>query len=274
MILDDLVAATQTRIAAEKRQVPLQVLKSQAEALSAVPAIDFAQHLHTPGLHIIGELKQASPSKGQIVTDFPYTDIAREYTAAGIDAISVLTEPTYFKGNIGYLRTVRGVTNVPLLRKDFTIDPYMIYEAKVNGADIILLIVAILTDDQLRDYLQLAASLGLTALVEAHDAAEVRRALAAGAQIIGINNRNLKDFSVDFANSIRLRHLIPPTVAVIAESGIRQPADAAAIRAAQFNGILVGEALMRATDKAQLIQTFKEVAADDQSENLRVNDAG
>ncbi|KRL14745.1 indole-3-glycerol phosphate synthase TrpC [Schleiferilactobacillus perolens] len=271
MILDDLVIATEKRLASEKQQVSLAQMQKLADQAPR-PAADFAQQLHTPGLHVIGELKQASPSKGQIVAEFPYAEIAREYTAAGIDAISILTEPTYFKGDIRYLRTVSQVTTVPLLRKDFTIDPYMIYEARANGASIILLIVAILTDDQLADYLALAASLGLSAIVEAHNAEEIQRAVTAGANIIGINNRNLKDFSVDFTNSIRLRHLIPESIAVIAESGIHHPQEAAVLQAAQFNGILVGEALMRSQNKAQLIHAFKE-AANDESENLRTDDA-
>ncbi|MCH4172065.1 MAG: indole-3-glycerol phosphate synthase TrpC [Lactobacillus sp.] len=261
MILDDLVAATKRRLKIEKQTSSLKAVQQCAKvALKTLPAIDFAAQLKQPGLHIIGELKQASPSKGQIVTDFPYMAIAKAYDEAGVDAISVLTEPAYFKGSLTYLDKVSKITKRPLLRKDFTIDPYMIYQAKANGAAIILLIVAILDDQQLKDYLQLAHDLQLNAIVEVHNEAEVKRALAAGAKIIGINNRNLKNFTVNVANSLQLKNLIPADVAVIAESGLKKPADLIPLKQAGFDGILIGEALMRAEDKAKMVQQFKEVA--------------
>ncbi|MFD1672664.1 indole-3-glycerol phosphate synthase TrpC [Agrilactobacillus yilanensis] len=258
MILDDLVAATTKRLVTEKSKLSLAALKAEVSQLPITKST-FAKTLQQPGLHIIGELKQASPSKGQIVTDFPYLQIAKEYALAQVTAISVLTEPDYFKGQLTYLEKVHQVTDLPLLRKDFTIDPYMIYQAKISGASIILLIVAILTDAQLHDYLHLAKDLGLDAIVEVHDAQEIRRALAANAKIIGINNRNLKDFSVDLQHSQQLRQLIPATIPVIAESGLKTPTDVKTVYQAGFNGVLIGESLMRAKNKVQLVQQFQAV---------------
>lgn len=261
MILDTLVTATKQRIRLEKKQEPLAILKQRIATQTIVP-LDFTAILKQPGFHIIGELKQASPSKGQIVTDFPYLQIAKAYEAAQVSAISVLTEPTYFKGQLQYLQDVHTVTTLPLLRKDFTIDAYMIYQAKAYGASIILLIVAILSDQQLKDFLHLAKALDLAAIVEVHDTQEVQRALKAGAKIIGINNRNLKDFTVDLDRSQQLRTVIPKTIPVIAESGLKTSQDLKALNKAGFCGALIGETLMRAQDKVQLIQTFKAVAYD------------
>lgn len=264
MILDDLVAATKKRVAQQKIELPLAELKQAALALPVSEARPFEEHLRQPGFRIIAEVKKASPSKGLIAKDFPYLAIAKEYDQAGADAISVLTEPAYFMGSLDYLKEIAAAVDTPVLRKDFTIDPYMIYEAKVAGAAAVLLIVSILTDEQLRDYLQLADQLGLSALVEAHDETEVKRALAADARIIGTNNRNLKNFTVDFSNSERLRQLVPDDRVFIAESGVKQVGDAAELQKHNIHVSLIGETLMRATDKTTLIHELKGMSTGDQ----------
>ncbi|MCV3741314.1 indole-3-glycerol phosphate synthase TrpC [Lentilactobacillus hilgardii] len=258
MILDDLVAVTKTRLARHQRQQSFTDLKQAVAKMPANPKPDFLTILEQPGLHVISEVKKASPSKGTIVSDFPYLEIAKSYDQAGADAISVLTEPDYFNGHLHYLREISQTVSAPVLRKDFTIDPYMIYEAKANGASIILLIVAILDDQQLRDYRRLAERLGMQAIVEAYTADEVTRALRSDAKIIGINNRNLKDFKVDFNNSLKLRAMVPEGIPVVAESGIRTQVDVKKLAGADFNAILMGETLMRSNKKKQLIETFKE----------------
>ncbi|EEI24994.1 indole-3-glycerol phosphate synthase TrpC [Lentilactobacillus hilgardii] len=258
MILDDLVAVTKTRLARHQRQQSFTDLKQAVAKMPANPKPDFLTILEQPGLHVISEVKKASPSKGTIVSNFPYLEIAKSYDQAGADAISVLTEPDYFNGHLHYLREISQTVSAPVLRKDFTIDPYMIYEAKANGASIILLIVAILDDQQLRDYRRLAESLGMQAIVEAYTADEVTRALRSDAKIIGINNRNLKDFKVDFNNSLKLRAMVPEGIPVVAESGIKTQEDVKKLAGAGFNAILMGETLMRSNKKKQLIEAFKE----------------
>lgn len=260
MILDDLVTVTKKRLLRHQQVLSLDELKQTVAQLPKDTQPNFLAILKQPALHIIAEVKQASPSKGTIVTDFPYVEIATSYEKAGADAISVLTEPDYFNGHLPYLKHINDHVSVPTLRKDFTIDPYMIYEAKANGAGIILLIVAILDDQQLITYRELAESLGMQAIVEVHTAQEVQRALKSGANIIGINNRNLKTFQVDFNNSLRLRHMIPTTIPVVAESGIKTSEDVAILASAGFNAILMGETLMRSQQKATLIKEFKEAA--------------
>jgi Indole-3-glycerol phosphate synthase len=212
-----------------------------------------------PKLTFIAEIKKASPSKGVIVQDFPYLEIAQEYQANKIDMISVLTEPDYFQGNLKYLQQITQEVDLPVLRKDFTIDSYMIYQAKIAQASLILLIVAILSDEQLKDYLKLAKELGLAAIVEVHDETELKRALRAKSEIIGINNRNLKDFSVNFNNSLKLKKLIPADIPVIAESGIKTKADIKLLKKAGINGVLIGETFMKAKNKAKIINDFKSV---------------
>lgn len=258
MILDELVTVTKARLGRHKQRQSLAELKQTVTSMPADPKPDFLEILKHPGLHVISEVKKSSPSKGMIVTDFPYLEIAKAYDQAGADAISVLTEPDYFNGHLHYLQEISQVVSAPTLRKDFTIDPYMIYEAKANGAGIILLIVAILSDQQLRDYRELAESLGMQAIVEAYTADEVKRARQSDAKIIGINNRNLKDFKVDFNNSLKLRRLVPADIPVVAESGIQTQQDVKLLADAGFNAILMGETLMRSTQKQQLIKEFKE----------------
>ncbi|MBQ7217446.1 MAG: indole-3-glycerol phosphate synthase TrpC [Synergistaceae bacterium] len=202
-------------------------------------------------------MQKASPSKGIIAEDFPYLDIAKQYELAGADAISVLTEPKYFLGRNEYLREIAHTVKIPVLRKDFVIDEYIIYEAKTLGADAVLLICSLLGEETLKEYIDLCDSLGLSALVEAHDESEVLSALNAGARIIGVNNRNLKDFSVDTGNSAKLRSLIPEGVIFVSESGVKTPEDVRKIREAGADAVLIGEALMRADDKRAVLESFR-----------------
>lgn len=261
MILDDLVIATKRRIESEKEIIAPEQMKQKALEISHDKSDDyrFAKALSGNGIHFICEVKKASPSKGIIAEDFPYIEIAKDYERIGADAISVLTETDYFKGSIEYIKDIlKSGVRTPLLRKDFTIDEYMIYQAKVYGASAILLICAILDDTKLKAYHELATSLGLSAIVEAHDEEEVKRALDAGAQIVGVNNRNLKDFTVDINNSIRLRELVPRDKIFVAESGIKSKEDMIKLRDAGVNAVLIGETMMRSNDKEQMIRSLKE----------------
>lgn len=255
MILDTLAEAARQRVAEAKKQKSLPELRKEAEALPRDRAGSFRKALNRPGLNFICEVKKASPSKGLIASDFPYMDIARQYEAAGAAAISVLTEPTKFLGSDRYLAEIRQAVQTPLLRKDFTVDEYMVYQAKVLGADAVLLIAALLSDSQLQEYRLAAESLGLDALVEAHDEEEVARALKSGARVLGVNNRNLKDFTVDIGNSLRLRPLVPESIPFVAESGIKTGTQTAELEQAGVNGVLIGETLMRSPDmKAMLAE--------------------
>ncbi len=248
-ILDELAAHARERVAAAKREKPLEVIRRQALAL---PKGDFAfeNAMKKPGVSFICECKKASPSKGIIAPDFPYLEIAKEYEAAGADGISVLTEPKWFLGSDRYLQEIAQSVSLPCLRKDFTVDAYMIYEAKLLGASAVLLICSLLGEDTLRAYIGLCDELGLSALVEAHDGEEVGMALRAGARMIGVNNRNLRDFSVDTDLSRRLRALIPSDVVFVSESGVRTAEDIRKLRETGADAVLVGETLMRAPDKA------------------------
>lgn len=247
-ILDQLAEHARERVAEAKKKMPPQEIKRQALSL---PKGNFAFEnvLKKQGLSFICECKKASPSKGLIAPDFPYLQIAKEYEAAGADCLSVLTEPKWFLGKGEYLKEIASAVNIPCLRKDFTVDEYMIYEAKLLGASAVLLICSILTEEDLRKYLDLCDELGLSAFVEAHNETEVHAAVKAGARIIGVNNRNLKDFSVDMDNSRRLRALIPHGVLFIAESGVKEAADIAKLREMGADAVLIGETLMRVRDK-------------------------
>lgn len=257
MILDRLADHARERVEEAKRRQSLTEIRQRA---SDMPKGNFAfeNALKKPDIAFICECKKASPSKGLIAPEFPYLSIAREYEAAGADCISVLTEPKWFLGSERYLKEIAGTVSVPCLRKDFVVDEYMIYEAKTLGASAVLLICAILSQEQLKEYLGLCDCLGLSALVEAHDEAEVKMALRADARIIGVNNRNLKDFSVDAGNSLRLRSLIPEGVLFVSESGVRDAEDAKRLRAAGADAVLVGEALMRAQDKKRKLQELRQ----------------
>ncbi len=247
-ILDELAAYALVRTEEAKKKVSPEEMKTRA---MACPKGDFPfeKALRKEGISFISECKKASPSKGLIASDFPYLEIAGEYEAAGADAISVLTEPKWFLGSDRYLEEIAKKVSIPCLRKDFTVDPYMIYEAKVLGASAVLLICSILTEQQVKEYREIADELGLSALVETHDEEEVKMAIRSGARIIGVNNRNLKDFSVDTENSRRLREMVPEDVIFVSESGVRTAEDVAKLRAAGVDAVLIGETLMRAEDK-------------------------
>ena len=249
MILDTLAEATRRRVEKQKREKDFCTLRREAEEMPRDREGCFRKALGRSGLNFITEIKKASPSKGLIAPDFPYVAIARQYEALGAAAISVLTETDYFLGSDQYLQEIRQAVETPLLRKDFTLDDYMVYQAKTLGADAILLIAALLSGSQLQEYRLLAESLGMDALVEAHDQEEVERALRSGARVIGVNNRNLKDFSVDTDDSRRLRALIPENVRFVSESGVRNGEDVARLRELGADGVLIGESLMRAADK-------------------------
>lgn len=255
-ILDQLADHARERVGQAKRKRPLEELKRQALSLPK-GNYAFENALKKPGISFICECKKASPSKGLIAPDFPYLQIAREYEAAGADCISVLTEPKWFLGSDAYLREIANAVSVPCLRKDFTVDAYMIYEAKLLGASAVLLICSILKEPQIKAFIGVCDELGLSALVEAHDENEVHMALRAGARIIGVNNRNLKDFSVDTGNSRRLRALIPREVLFVSESGMRNAEDVEKLREIGADAVLIGETLMRAPDKKAKLQELK-----------------
>ena len=249
-------AHARERVEAAKKTIPFETVKARALALPR-GGFRFENSLKTPDIAFICECKKASPSKGLIAPDFPYLQIARDYEAAGADCVSVLTEPKWFLGSDAYLKEIAAAVQLPCLRKDFTVDAYMIYEAKLLGASAVLLIAALLPERQLRDYLAVCDELGLSALVEAHSEEEVYAALNAGARVIGVNNRNLKDFSVDTENSRRLRSLIPRDSLFVSESGVRTAADVQLLREAGADAVLVGETLMRAADKRQKLNELR-----------------
>lgn len=255
-ILDQLADYARYRTEQAKKTVPLSAVRERALTMPK-GGFSFERALQKPGLSFICECKKASPSKGLIAPDFPYLQIAKEYEAAGADCISVLTEPKWFLGNDAYLREIAEAVSIPCLRKDFTVDAYMIYEAKLLGASAVLLICAILSEAQMKEYLAVCETLGLSALVEAHDEAEVEKALSAGARMIGVNNRNLKDFTVDTENSRRLRSMIPKGTLFVSESGVSGPEDVERLAQIGADAVLVGEALMRAADKKQALSELR-----------------
>lgn len=271
MILDDLVAATRKRMERDMKRAPLEYIKKRAESVRETElaqaekgavnteniSFRFEKNLRQKEMQFICEVKKASPSKGLIAEHFPYVDIAKAYEAAGAAAISVLTETDYFLGDDRYLRQIYDAVQTPLLRKDFTVDAYQIYQAKTLGAGAVLLICAILDEKRIRSFIEICDSLGMSALVEAHDAEEVRMADSAGARVIGVNNRNLKDFTVDIGNSLRLRELVPGDTLFVAESGISTPEDVRALREGGVNGVLIGESLMRAKDKKAMLDYLR-----------------
>lgn len=256
-ILHTIAEHAALRVAQAKEQLPLADLKAQALAMDCRTGFPFEQALAAEGVSFICECKKASPSKGLIAPDFPYLSIAREYEAAGASCVSVLTEPKWFLGQDQYLKEIAEAVSIPCLRKDFTVDPYMIYEAKVLGAGAVLLICSLLDTETLREYIAICDELGLSALVEAHDPAEAASAVKAGARIIGVNNRDLKTFQVDARNCLRLRALVPENILFVAESGIKTPGDIADLNAAGVNGVLIGETLMRAEDKKQMLDHLR-----------------
>lgn len=249
-ILEKIAEKTRERVEEEKRKVPLDVLKEKiGERKGKELEQTFLKALRSEGMSYICEVKKASPSKGLIAPDFPYVEIAKEYEAAGAAAISCLTEPFYFQGADRYLEEITQAVQIPVLRKDFTIDEYMVYQAKALGASAILLICAILDNHELRYYRELCEELGMDALVEAHDEQEVERALQTGAKIVGVNNRDLRTFQVDVRNSIQLRSLAPREIVFVSESGIRTAQDIEKLYENQVDAVLIGETLMRSPDK-------------------------
>ena len=265
MILDELANLTRARIEKQMAAYSPEDARRDAELMAdremEVQEFDypFEEALGREGLSIISEVKKASPSKGVIAEDFPYLEIATTYEDAGADAISCLTEPDRFRGSDEYLKDIVKKVSIPVLRKDFTVDPYMIYQAKLMGASAVLLIAAILSDEELKDYFDIADRLGLSCLFEAHDAEEVKRCLAAGARIVGVNNRNLKDFTVDITNSVRLREMVPSDIIFVSESGIEKPEDVKILKENGTDAVLIGEMLMRSSDKKSLIGELKRV---------------
>lgn len=255
-ILDKLAEYAKERVAQAVKAAPLEEIKQKALSMPK-GNFSFEHALQKPDISFICECKRASPSKGMIAPDFPYLRIAKEYETAGADCISVLTEPKWFLGSDEYLRQTAAAVKIPCLRKDFTVDEYMIYEAKLLGASAVLLICSILDEEQIAEYIRICDRLGLSALVEAHDEDEVRMALGAGSRIIGTNNRNLKDFSVDTDRSRRLRELIPRDVLFVSESGIGSGMDVAKLRDIGADAVLIGEALMKVPDKTAKLRELR-----------------
>jgi indole-3-glycerol phosphate synthase len=260
MILDDIAAATRKRVEQKKSEVTFETVKAQA--LNKVRrksdfTFPFEQAIAEGDISFICEVKKASPSKGIIAEDFPYLEIAKEYEKAGASCISVLTEPEYFKGEDKFLKEINEVVSIPTIRKDFIIDSYQIYEAKLLGASCVLLIAALLDTDTIREYKAICDEIGLSALVEAHDETELQSAINAGARMIGVNNRDLKTFTVDIHNSTRLRSLVPKEILFVAESGIKTAEDIQVLREAGVNGVLVGETLMRSKNKKEMLDELR-----------------
>lgn len=255
-ILDKLAEHAMERTAFAKTVVSAEDMKKRALEM---PFGDFRfeKALRKEELAFICEVKKASPSKGIIAEEFPYLQIAKEYEAAGADCISVLTEPKWFLGKEQYLKEITDAVCIPCIRKDFTVDEYMIYEAKTLGASAVLLICSILSQEQIKEYIAICETLGLSALVETHDEQEVMMAVACGARMIGVNNRNLKDFTVDTENSKKLRDMVPENVLFVSESGIKGPEDIKVLRQIGTNAVLIGETLMRASDKKAMLQALR-----------------
>jgi len=255
-ILDELAAYARLRVEKAKEQKSLEEVKREALSLPK-GSFEFEKALQKDGISFICECKKASPSKGLIEPDFKYLEIAKAYEQAGADCISVLTEPKWFLGSDEYLKEIASEVSIPCIRKDFTVDEYMIYEAKVLGAKAVLLICSILSEDTIKEYLGICDELGISAIVEAHDEEEILMAVRAGARIVGVNNRNLKDFTVNTANSARLRSLVPEGVTFVSESGIKTREDIEAVEKMGADAVLIGETLMRAADKKAMLSELK-----------------
>ncbi|MBR4162694.1 MAG: indole-3-glycerol phosphate synthase TrpC [Solobacterium sp.] len=256
-ILEQLASYAKERVQQKKKVVSLEEMKEKAMSMECNTGFPFEKELKKEEISFICECKKASPSKGLIAEEFDYLTIAKEYEEAGASAISVLTEPRWFMGKDDYLSEIAQTVDIPVLRKDFTVDPYMIYEARVLGASVVLLICALLNEEELREYIRIADTLGLSAIVEAHDEKEIKTAVNAGARIIGVNNRNLRDFTVDVRNSIRLREKVPDEILFIAESGIKTHEDIEILKQGKINGVLIGETLMKAKDKKAMLKELR-----------------
>ncbi len=256
-ILEELANLSRLRVKDDVEKISREDMKVAAKNSKIGNGENFKTALRRDGLSFICEVKKASPSKGVIAENFPYLDIAKEYERAGADCISCLTEPKYFLGSDKIFTDIRAEVQTPMLRKDFTVDEYQIYQAKVMGADAVLLICAILPTEIISRYLKICAELNMAAVVETHNADEIKSALTASAEIIGVNNRNLKNFTVDFDNAARLRELIPAEKIYIAESGVKTAADISVLKRIGADAVLIGETLMRAADKKVMIESFR-----------------
>lgn len=256
MILDELAKYSKYRVEEAKKKLDLEEIKKKAES-KVKGEHNFFKALSKEGLNFICEIKKASPSKGIIAEKFDYLSIAKEYEKAGASAVSVLTEPKWFLGSNEIFKEVRNVLGLPMLRKDFTVDEYQIYEAKLLGADAILIIVSITSLENIKKYLEICENLGLDALVETHNEEEIEIALEAGAKIIGVNNRNLKDFSINFDNAKKLREKVPKNIIYVVESGLKDKNDIRDIINLDANAVLIGEAIMRAENKEAFIKDLK-----------------
>ncbi len=256
-VLDELAAEARRRVEAAKEEVPLEEMRRRSSAAPRAEGFPFEEALRGKGMSFICEVKKASPSKGVISEPFPYLDIAREYEAAGASCISVLTEPSRFLGDLRHLSEISSEVAVPVLRKDFVVDEYMVHEARCAGASAVLLICSLLDERELRRLIRVCDSLSLSALVEAHDEAEVKKALSCGARVVGVNNRNLRDFTVDHRNCLRLRPLVPEGVLFVAESGIRTRQDVEDLERNGVDAVLIGEALMRSDDRAAKLRELR-----------------
>lgn len=256
-ILDQLADYARYRVNEAEQNIPEEEMRDAAEAMGSGTGFPFEKALAAPGISFITEVKKASPSKGLIAPDFPYLQIAEAYQKAGASAISCLTEPKWFQGSDQYLKEIAAHVTIPVLRKDFTVSPYMIWQARTLGASAVLLICAILDEQELTEYRNIAESVGLSALVEAHDEKEVEMALRSGAKIIGVNNRNLKDFTVDIRNSERLRKMVPDDIIFVSESGIRTADDVARLYRNGTDAVLIGETLMRSSDKKGMLDELR-----------------
>lgn len=258
-ILETIADAARERVALSKQRLPLEALKERISSIPRGEPFLFERALSESELSFICECKKASPSKGLIAEYFPYLQIAKEYEEAGASCISVLTEPKWFLGSDQYLEQIAREVSIPCLRKDFIVDEYMIYEAKLLGAQAVLLICSITKESKLSEYLFLCDQLGLSALIETHDEKEIKSALRVGARIIGVNNRNLKDFSVNTENSRKMRELVPDDVLFVSESGVKEERDIAKLKEIGVDAVLIGEALMKAPDKKALLSRFRGV---------------
>ena len=262
MILDKLAQSTEKRVEQGKKNIPLEVVKKQALDMPK-GNFEFEKALAKSGINFICEVKKASPSKGIIAEKFPYVDIAKEYEKAGASCISVLTEPEYFKGDKKYLKEISENVSIPLIRKDFVIDEYMIYDGKIHGASCVLLICSLLDEDTIRKYIEICDSLGMSALVEAHDEEEVKKAIKSGARIIGVNNRDLRDFSVDLNTTLKLRDMVDDDVIFVSESGIKTREDIELLEKHRVNAVLIGETMMKSHDKRHTLEVLKGIDEED-----------
>lgn len=256
-ILNTIADYARLRVAKDKEKMPLNEVKRICSEMGQAEGALFEAALRRPGISFICEIKRASPSKGIIAKNFDYIRIAEQYVEAGADCISCLTEPKWFKGSDDIFERIRKVVSIPMLRKDFIVDEYQIYQSRVMGANAVLLICSVLDELTLRKYLELCKSLGLAAIVEAHDEEEVLAALNAGAAIIGVNNRNLKDFSVNMDNCKKLRRLVPREILFVAESGIRKLEEIEALRRIKADAVLIGETLMKSSDKKKALEILR-----------------